>query len=65
MIITPGVRPLGADQGDQTRVMTPRDAMLAGSTYLVIGRPITSLYSQGLAAMRERAREILDESTSA
>ena len=64
-IITPGVRPAGADVGDQTRVMTPRDAIAAGSTYLVIGRPITSLFKDGLAAMRNKAQEILDDATSA
>jgi orotidine-5'-phosphate decarboxylase len=41
MIVTPGVRPPGAAAGDQKRVMTPRDAIDAGSTWLVIGRPIT------------------------
>lgn len=40
-LITPGVRPAGSDTGDQRRVMTPRDALEAGATYLVIGRPIT------------------------
>jgi orotidine-5'-phosphate decarboxylase len=64
-IITPGVRPAGSDAGDQTRVMTPRDAIAAGSTYLVIGRPITSLFKDGLAAMRNKAQEILDDATSA
>jgi len=64
-IITPGVRPAGSDVGDQTRVMTPRDAIAAGSTYLVIGRPITSLFKDGVAAMRDKAQEILDDATSA
>ncbi|OOY41504.1 orotidine 5'-phosphate decarboxylase, partial [Solemya velum gill symbiont] len=36
-----GVRPAGSDTGDQRRVMTPADAMQAGSSYLVVGRPIT------------------------
>jgi orotidine-5'-phosphate decarboxylase len=40
-LITPGIRPEGSDKGDQIRVMTPRQAILAGSDYLVIGRPIT------------------------
>ncbi|QLE85543.1 orotidine-5'-phosphate decarboxylase [Shewanella sp. Scap07] len=40
-LITPGIRPVGADQGDQHRVMTPAKALSAGSDYLVIGRPIT------------------------
>jgi orotidine-5'-phosphate decarboxylase len=40
IIVTPGVRPAGAAQGDQKRVTTPRKAILAGADYLVIGRPI-------------------------
>ncbi|WP_194089136.1 orotidine-5'-phosphate decarboxylase [Vibrio hibernica] len=40
-LITPGIRPEGSDAGDQRRIMTPYDAMQAGSDYLVIGRPIT------------------------
>ncbi|KAA6209128.1 orotidine-5'-phosphate decarboxylase [Avibacterium paragallinarum] len=40
-LITPGIRPIGADFGDQRRVMTPAAAIQAGSDYLVIGRPIT------------------------
>jgi orotidine-5'-phosphate decarboxylase len=40
--VTPGVRPPGAALGDQTRVMTPQDAMERGADWLVIGRPITA-----------------------
>lgn len=39
--VTPGIRPAGSDVGDQKRIMTPVDALNAGSDYLVIGRPIT------------------------
>ncbi len=56
IIITPGVRPAGSDLGDQSRVMTPKDAIAAGSTLLVIGRPITSLGDPRL--MSEKAKEI-------
>ena len=41
ILVTPGIRPAGSDIGDQKRIMTPRDAVQAGSHYLVIGRPIT------------------------
>ncbi|WP_420412793.1 orotidine-5'-phosphate decarboxylase [Roseibium sp.] len=41
VIVTPGIRPEGSVAGDQRRVMTPSDAIKAGSDYLVIGRPIT------------------------
>jgi orotidine-5'-phosphate decarboxylase len=40
-LITPGIRPAGSAVGDQKRIMTPIEAMTAGSDYLVIGRPIT------------------------
>jgi orotidine-5'-phosphate decarboxylase len=39
-IVTPGVRPAGSAAGDQARVVAPRDAIAAGATYLVVGRPI-------------------------
>ena len=40
-LVTPGIRPAGSAAGDQRRVMTPVEAVQAGSDYLVIGRPIT------------------------
>jgi orotidine-5'-phosphate decarboxylase len=42
LLICPGVRPVGSDQDDQQRTMTPKDAFSAGASYLVIGRPITA-----------------------
>ncbi|HEX2146786.1 MAG TPA: orotidine-5'-phosphate decarboxylase, partial [Pseudorhizobium sp.] len=39
-VVTPGIRPKGSDAGDQKRVMRPADALRAGSTHLVVGRPI-------------------------
>ena len=41
-LVTPGIRPAGAASGDQQRVLTPAQAMAAGSSQLVIGRPITA-----------------------
>jgi orotidine-5'-phosphate decarboxylase len=42
VIVTPGVRPAGHDPGDQSRVATPAEAVAAGATYIVVGRPITA-----------------------
>jgi orotidine-5'-phosphate decarboxylase len=61
-IITPGVRPLsetGSD--DQKRTMTPKDAISAGASLVVIGRPITKSWAQGAEAMKAKARAIADE----
>ena len=41
-LVTPGIRPSGSALGDQQRVMTPAQAIAAGSSQLVIGRPITA-----------------------
>ena len=59
-IITPGVRPADEVGGDdQMRTMTPAQAMRSGANYLVIGRPITSRWSEGKSAMATRAAQLV------
>jgi orotidine-5'-phosphate decarboxylase len=57
-LVTPGIRPLTADKGDQQRIMTPSDALKAGSDYLVIGRPITQAVDP-LAALEAIHNEVM------
>ncbi|APG89658.1 orotidine-5'-phosphate decarboxylase [Sinorhizobium americanum] len=59
-VVTPGIRPAGAEKGDQKRVMTPAEAIRAGSSHLVVGRPIVKA-ADPLAA----GRAILAEMESA
>ena len=56
VILTPGVRPAGASLHDQSRVMTPAEAILLGANFLVIGRPITAANDPVAAT-----RKIIDE----
>ena len=56
IIVNPGIRPAGADKGDQKRTATPADAKKAGASYIVVGRPILEA-SDPLAA----AKSIIDE----
>jgi orotidine-5'-phosphate decarboxylase len=57
VIVTPGIRPAGAERGDQKRVATPAEAVRAGADYIVVGRPILDAPDPRVAADRI-AREI-------
>ncbi|GAA6212898.1 orotidine-5'-phosphate decarboxylase [Hyphomicrobiales bacterium 4NK60-0047b] len=56
LIVTPGIRPSGAEVGDQARVTTPKDAINFGADYIVVGRPITKA-----EVPQEAAQAIQDE----
>lgn len=61
-LVTPGIRPEGSDVADQRRVMTPKEAVQAGSDYLVIGRPITQ--SADPVAVLKKINQSLNDSCS-
>jgi orotidine-5'-phosphate decarboxylase len=60
-LVTPGVRPAGTDTDDQKRIMTPGDAIRAGASYLVVGRPVTAAADPlaSLQAINAEVREAL------
>lgn len=59
LIVTPGIRPAGAAAGDQKRVATPAEALKAGATHLVVGRPVTGA-ADPVAAVKGLLAEIKD-----
>jgi orotidine-5'-phosphate decarboxylase len=60
LIVTPGIRPAGAEKGDQARSVTPLNAIRSGATHLVVGRPIT-----GAADPKAAAAAIIEEISAA
>jgi orotidine-5'-phosphate decarboxylase len=67
LIVNPGVRPAGSDHGDQARVVTPAEAIQAGATHIVVGRPITAAKDPALAArtIQQEIRAAADEGSPA
>ena len=62
LVVTPGVRPFGASPGDQARTATPAEALAAGATHVVIGRPVTD--APDPAEALERIVESIDADPS-
>ncbi|MEX0954805.1 MAG: orotidine-5'-phosphate decarboxylase [Rhizobiaceae bacterium] len=59
-LVTPGIRPIGSDAGDQKRIATPADALRAGASHLVVARPVV-----GASDRKAAATAILDEMRAA
>ncbi len=54
LLVTPGIRPIGSESGDQKRIMTPREASRLGSSFIVVGRPILKADDPRQAALSIR-----------
>ena len=59
IVVTPGIRPTGSTPSDQKRVMTPREAIISGADYIVVGRPIIEASDPARAA-----QQVIDEIAS-
>lgn len=55
IIVTPGIRPAGSSADEQKRIMTPKDAAAAGSSFIVVGRPILKAPSPSESAQAIQA----------
>jgi orotidine-5'-phosphate decarboxylase len=62
LLVTPGIRPAGAASNEQKRIMTPADAIAAGTSYMVIGRPVLAAKDRRAAALalNEELQTLLD-----
>lgn len=64
LLVTPGIRPTSANKDDQSRILTPTQALIAGANYLVIGRPITQSANpiESLTAIHQEIQTFLSAS---